>query len=319
MADPTGAPKLVVVAGATGALGRKVVTHLLRRGHRVRALVRPGSDASALEAQGVQIARGDLMEPPSLVHALQGADAVITTAAGYTGRRKTDTSEIDTVGNRNLVDAAAEVGVPRFVLTSILTADQTPDVPHFWHKKLVEDHLVARGVPYISLRPGAFLDQSRDFVADSVAKDRLIAIGGTDFELTMVYTEDLARYLAAAVDLPSEAEGVPIDIGWDRPVSWRGLADILEQLRGRPLKLRVIPWWVLAPVLTVLGWLSPAARDIRAMLRYFRSGRYVADTTRQARYFDVPTAEDALRRWMIARRLRPTDGAGAAASVPLRS
>ena len=87
------------------------------------------------------------MDPPSLVAALRGVDAVITTAAGYTGRRKPDTSEIDTVGNRNLVDAAAEVGVPRFVLTSILTADQTPDVSHFWHKKLVEDHLIARSVP----------------------------------------------------------------------------------------------------------------------------------------------------------------------------
>ena len=297
------AAKLVLVAGATGALGRKVVAHLRLRGHRVRALVRPGSDASAIEGDGVEIARGDLMDPGSLALALRGVDAVITTAAGYTGRRKTDTSDIDTIGNRNLVDAAATTGVPRFVLTSILTAEQTPDVPHFWHKKLVEDHLDARGVPYVSLRPGAFLDQSTDFVADSVTKGRLLAIGGADYALTMVYTEDLARYLAAAVDLPEEANGAHVDIGWDRPLSWRALAETLGELRGRPLALWTVPWWLLVPLLGLVGLFSPAVRDIAAMLRHFRTGRYVADTALQARYFDVPTAEDVLGRWMDARGL----------------
>lgn len=307
--------KLVLVAGATGALGRKVVDHLRQRGHRVRALVRPGSDATVLEGDGIEIARGDLMDPPSLLAAVRGTDAVITTAAGYTGRRTTDTSEIDTVGNRNLVDAAHEVGVSRFVLTSILTADQTPDVPHFWHKKLVEDYLIAREVPYVSLRPGAFVDQSRDFMADSVAKGRLIAIGGADFELTMVYTEDLARYLAAAVDLPPQANGAHIDIGWSRPLSWRTLAEVLGKLRGRPLSLWVIPWWVLAPLLAVVGLVSPAVRDIRAMLRHIRSGRYIADTTLQARYFDVPTPEDALSRWLSARGLSANADAETAARL----
>lgn len=312
MPEPTHRPKLVLVVGATGALGRKVVSHLRRRGHRVRALIRPGSDASPLrseraelDAEAIEIARGDLMDPPSLVAALRGVDAVITTAAGYTGRRKSDTSEIDTVGNRNLVDAAAEVGVPRFVLTSILTADQTPDVSHFWHKKLVEDHLIARGVPYVSLRPGAFLDQSRDFVADSLAKGRLMAIGGADMEMTMVYTDDLARYLAAAVDLGPEADGTHIDIGWDRPLSWRGLQAAVGRVQGRTPSLWVVPWWLLSPLLALLGLFSHSARDVRAMLRYIRSGRYVADTTLQAKYFDVPTAEDALRRWMSDKGLRP--------------
>ena len=70
---------------------------------------------------------------------------------------KGDTAEIDTTGNRNLVDAAGRAGIRRFVLTSILTCDQTQQVPHFWHKKLAEDRLQERGVAYVSLRPGAFL------------------------------------------------------------------------------------------------------------------------------------------------------------------
>ena len=76
-------------------LGGQVVTALLSRGKRVRALVRPRSDAAPLERAGVEIARGDMMDPPSLLRAMDGADAVITTAAGYTRHSKGDTAEID--------------------------------------------------------------------------------------------------------------------------------------------------------------------------------------------------------------------------------
>ena len=121
----------VLVVGGTGMLGGQVVTALLARGKRVRALVRPASNAAALIQAGVEIARGDMMEPASLLRAMDGADAVITTAAGYTHHSKGDTASIDTIGNRNLIDMASQTGIRRFVLTSILTSDQTPDVPQF--------------------------------------------------------------------------------------------------------------------------------------------------------------------------------------------
>src|SRR5919106_1271929 len=148
----------VLVVGGTGFLGSQVVTELLARGKPVRALVRPASDAKNLERAGVEIARGDMMDPASLLRAMDGADAVVSTAAGYTRHSKGDTDEIDKAGNRNLADAASQAGVRRFVLTSILTCDQTPQVLHFWHKKLAEDRLEELGVPFVSLRPGAFLD-----------------------------------------------------------------------------------------------------------------------------------------------------------------
>ena len=69
--------------------------------------------------------------PASLLEAMDHADAVISTAAGYTRHSKGDTDKIDTIGNRNrnLADAASQAGVRRFVLTSILTCDQTPQIP----------------------------------------------------------------------------------------------------------------------------------------------------------------------------------------------
>jgi uncharacterized protein YbjT (DUF2867 family) len=85
----------VLVVGATGSLGGKVVNELLKRSKSVRALVRPATDASRLETKGVEITRGDMLDLDSLVAAMHGADAVITTAAGYTRGGK-HAQDIDT-------------------------------------------------------------------------------------------------------------------------------------------------------------------------------------------------------------------------------
>ena len=131
-------------------------------GNSVRALVRPGSDAHRLEA-GATIALGDVMDPASLDRAMEGVDGVVTSTPGYTRHRKGDTAATDTAGNANLIDAAHRAGVRRFVLTSILPCDRTPDVPHFWHKKLAEDRLERLGVPFVALRPRAFVDMVARF------------------------------------------------------------------------------------------------------------------------------------------------------------
>ena len=136
------------------------------------------------------------------------ADAVI----GYTRHSKGDTDKIDTIGNRNLADAASRSGVRRFVLTSILTCDQTPQIPHFWHKKLAEDRLEELGVPFVSLRPGAFFDMITRMGGDPFTKRRLMWLGSPTIPLTFVLTQDLAGYLADAVDAPG-VDGQRIDIG----------------------------------------------------------------------------------------------------------
>lgn len=286
----------VLVVGATGKLGGQVVDELLARGKQVRALVRPGSDASRLEAKGVEIARSDMLDLDSLVRAMAGADAVITTAAGYTRARK-NAHDIDTVGNANLAQAASRAGVRRFVLTSILTSDQTPDVSHFWHKKLAEDKLEQLGVRFVALRPGAFLDQVTQIGGDPFEKNRLFWFGSKTVPLTFVLTSDLAGYLAAAVDAPG-VNGQRIDIGWDRPVSMQDIADIASELMGKQINVRTVPTRLIHAAGVLLGPFVPSVKDTGAMVDWFNTGNYVADTTRQREVFGtVPSAQDAVARF----------------------
>jgi len=295
----------VLVVGGTGNLGGKVVDALLALGKDVRALVRPATDASGLEARGVRVVRGDMLDRDSLVEAMTGADAVVSTAAGYTRGGK-DARAIDTVGNSNLAEAAKEAGVRRFVLTSILTCDRTPGIPHFWHKKLTEDRLEQLGVPFVALRPGAFLDQVLLMRGNPFEKRTVSWVGSPDVRLTFVLTTDLAHYLAQAVDAPvGEAERV--DIGWDRPISITEFARIASGIVGASLRVRAVPVRLLTFVGVVIGHWAPLVPDIAAMLRWFQTGNYVADTRRQAELFGaVPTAEQAIAD--LAARLAPPTG-----------
>jgi len=306
MTEPSPRKRRVLVVGGTGHVGGLVIDELLGRGARVTALLRPGTDPTKLRTRGVGIAIGDMLDLESLVRAMTGVDAVISTAAGYT-RRSSQAHEIDTTGNTNLAEAAARAGVGRFILTSILTCDQTPQVPHFWHKKLTEDRLEELGVPFVALRPGAFLDQVASRGGDPFRTGRLRWIGSAKVPLTFVLTTDLAGYLARALDANIRT-CERVDIGWDRPLSMQEVATIAGGLVGRRLRVASLPF----PVMRAMGMVMPPMKDLAAMVDWFATGNYVANTQRQAELFGaVPKAEDAISRF--AERLgHPVTGAGTA-------
>ncbi|MGA8791204.1 MAG: SDR family oxidoreductase [Paenarthrobacter sp.] len=285
----------VLVIGATGFLGGQVVDELLKRGKKVRALVRPKSNAAKVEAKGVEIVRGDMLDAASLIEAMKGVSAVVSTAAGYT-RNDKNAQAIDTFGNSNLAVAAKYAGVPRFVLISIVTSDQTPQIPHFWNKKLAEDKFRELGVPFVALRPGAFFDQAVGMGGDPFAKGRFVWLGSKDARLTFVLASDVARYLAEAVDADI-VEGEHIDVGWSRPVSIQDAADIAGQRAGRQIKVMSIPAGAIAGLGKVTSKVLPLVGDMASMVAWFETGKYVADTTRQEQVFGpAPTPEDAIAR-----------------------
>lgn len=296
----------VLVVGATGFLGRQVVAALLERGRHVRALVRPGSDAAALQSQGVEVVRGDMLDPASLRAAMTGADAAVSSAVGYTRRRTRTTQDTDTTGNRNLADAAKATGLRRFVFTGILASDSAPEVPHFRDKTRAERYLTEIGAPYVSVRPGAYLDQVMALApGHGPASGHIWSFGSPEVPMTWVLSGDVAGGLAAAVNANAD-DGEHIDLGWDQPVTMRPVATLSAAQLGKPVKVRHIPWPLLNTAMRVVGRLDARAADSRAMFAFFQTGRFVADPTRQAQVLGpVPTAQDAVARWLRGQPTAP--------------
>lgn len=108
-----------LVTGGTGFIGSHVVDRLLEGDDTVRALVRPSSDVSYLKEQGVELVSGDITDPTSLPAAVAGIDVVYHTAAQVSDWgpwREFEAVTID--GTRNVLEAAAQAGVPRFLHVS---------------------------------------------------------------------------------------------------------------------------------------------------------------------------------------------------------
>jgi uncharacterized protein YbjT (DUF2867 family) len=157
----------VLVVGGTRATGLEVVRVLRARGDEVVVLARPESDASAAEALGARIFRGDALNPPDLVAALGSGRfrAVVSTLGG----RSLDGPRPDFEGNRNAVDAARMAGVKRFVLVTVIGAGnslQAAPAPARYvlrnvipEKTKTEDYLRTSGLDYTIIRPGGLLDK----------------------------------------------------------------------------------------------------------------------------------------------------------------
>lgn len=169
----------VLLFGGTRNTGLEVAKILAGRGDRVTAFVRPSSDRSGLEPLGVAFAVGDALDMESVQAAFDGGDytSVITTVGCFSCDPRPDF-----LGNRNIFDAAGAAGVQRMVfVTSIGSGDSEMAAPWLARvflreilplKTQAEDHLMASGLDYTIIRPGAlrsrpptgkgYLSESRD-------------------------------------------------------------------------------------------------------------------------------------------------------------
>ncbi|HEX2729708.1 MAG TPA: NmrA family NAD(P)-binding protein [Rubrobacteraceae bacterium] len=159
----------ILVVGATGRVGGAAVYHLLEAGFGVRALVRNTQKGTLLRAQGAEITIGDVTEPGSLAPALEGCAGIFSALSAATDRAAV---EVEYRGNLNLLSAAREAGITRFVYSSALLADHplARQVGTFREKARFEDVLLgAEEVSTTVLRPVMFMETLLMALSGSVA------------------------------------------------------------------------------------------------------------------------------------------------------
>lgn len=155
---------IYLVAGATGGVGQKIVSKLLLRNEHVRALVRDLNKARALLGENLELVEGDARRVDSAHEAVRGVDVVICALGARPGNDQNTPEQVDYEGVQNLVMAAAQAGVDRFVLVSSLAVTK-PDHPLNQYGRILdwklkgEDALRASGLTYTIVRPGGLNDE----------------------------------------------------------------------------------------------------------------------------------------------------------------
>lgn len=235
---------MILVAGSTGILGSEIVRRLLGRGQKVRALVRQSSDpgkVDALRSAGAEIARGDLKEPDTLRAACSGVRTVISTVSMIATGRATDSFEAtDSVGTRQLIDAARVAGAEQFIFVSVDTS-RFPDSPLMTAKREVEEYLKRSGLTYTILHPSAFMEVwfGPMLFADPAVGTAKVYGEGTH-RIRYVATADVAELAAQCVGNPAAVNAV-IPFGGPEPISQRDAVKLFEEEFGKPFSVTEIP------------------------------------------------------------------------------
>lgn len=233
-----------LVAGATGFLGREICRQLTSKGHPTRALVRPTSDPEAvaqLREWGVELIEGDLKEPQSLAAACQGVSTVLSTVTATRSRQADDTIEAtDRLGQLNLVDAARDAGVERYVYIS-LSGQIDGDDPLTQAKRAVEERVRASGMTYTILRPTFFMEA---WLGPALGFDfpngKATVYGTGDHPISWISLADIAAFAAHALENPA-ARNATIELGGPDALSPREVVRIFEEASGRSFEVQTVP------------------------------------------------------------------------------
>jgi len=228
---------IVLVAGATGALGREIVRRLRGRGHTVRALVRSTSAperVARLQQMGATIVQGDLKDRASLIAACRGAEAVVSTvSATLTAQAGDSFAATDRAGTMQLIDEALVAGARHFVFVSFDTS-LFPESPLTTAKREVEDHLKKSGLTYSILHPSLFMESwLGPMLFGDPATATAKVYGEGNQRLRYVAVSDVAELAVQALTTPA-ARDATIPFGGPEELSQRDAVQIFEKVYGKP-------------------------------------------------------------------------------------
>ena len=231
----------VLVVGATGQLGSVITRKLISSGTKVRALAR-NPEALARFAPDAEIAPVDLRDLPKLTEACRGIDQIVATANNNMGKGPTSPSRIDLSGYQNLCAAARNAGVRRLIYVSYRGVDQDAPVDIFRIKWYIEDAIRRSGVPYVMLRPSAFMDVWIDQILAKGIREKGVAtiFGDGNTIANYIAVDDVAEF---AVRILSRGEVVneAVDAGGPSDVSLNHLATLIERRFKTSAKRRHVP------------------------------------------------------------------------------
>jgi len=239
----------LVITGATGQLGRRVVSSLLARGIAADRIVAVGRDEARLGELGrlgVQTRRADYGDPASVATALAGADRVLLISGSEVGQRLAQ--------HQNVIAAAKAADVDLLAYTSISHADTSGMILAQEHRA-TEEAIVASGLPYAFLRNSWYIENYSDQLPTYLEHGTVLGAAG-DGRVSAATRDDFAE--AAAAVLLTEAPRPVYELG-GVGFTLPELAATVTEITGTTVTSTELPANELTGVLVAAGVPEPHA------------------------------------------------------------
>jgi uncharacterized protein YbjT (DUF2867 family) len=248
---------VLLLTGATGLVGSALLPRLTASGRPVRCLVRDPRRLGA-ERVRVQLALGDLSDPPSFRNALRGVDTVVHLAAAIRDQSGGSIEELNAVATWRMVQAARQAGVGRFFFFSAQSA-RAHDRTRFMRAKALAERTVAEsGLPHTIFAPSIVYAPGDVFLTllERMALLPVVAISGSGRALFQpIWAQDVADCVMAALERPDRAERH--ELSGPETLSYDAIVELVLRAAGRPRPLVHVP----------LGVVSRSLRTLEALMR----------------------------------------------------
>jgi uncharacterized protein YbjT (DUF2867 family) len=226
----------VLVTGGTGFVGPKIV-HALRAADRpVRVLARKPEKQDRLRAWGCEIAQGDMTDAESLRRAVAGAEAVVHLVALPPFADPSATRRVMEQGTRDLVAAARDADVGRFVLMSALgLSEETKDRSGYNHAKWDEEQAVkASELEHTIFRPSFIFGRDGGLLPGLLRLTRWSPVTPVPStrRLQPIWVDDVAAYFVRSLEVGAKSNGT-WELGGREQVTWGELLERIRRVTGK--------------------------------------------------------------------------------------
>jgi nucleoside-diphosphate-sugar epimerase len=229
--------KKILLTGATGFIGKALTRHFSETDYQIRALIHPSSKSPDLP-KGIPVEAfvSGLNDLRGLQAALVGVDIVYHLASEEALGARGDLLGTDIQGTRNMVQAAEEAGVERFIYLSHLGADRASAYPVMTAKAIAEDHIRKSGLDFTIFRTGVVYGPQDRFTTSLSNLIRGIPLifplpDKGDTLLQPLWIEDLANILLWTLDNPKTKREL-YEIGGPEQLSFREIISTLLNVMG---------------------------------------------------------------------------------------
>jgi len=240
---------MILLTGATGSIGSRLLPRLLEAGHEVRCLVREPRRLGDHRVD-VQITMGDLRElsdPYLLRQAMRDVDTVIHLAASIRDQPPHPVEELNGLATVRLVEAAGRSGVGRFVFFSALGASSIQRTRFFRAKWIGEEAVRHSRLETVIFRPSLVFDHSDPWVSllKRLSFLPMIPISGRGTSAYQpVWADDAARAVMAWLSEPAGGPGREsgvVELAGPETLTYREMATLVGELSGRPRPTLPLP------------------------------------------------------------------------------
>lgn len=303
---------MILVAGGSGTLGKRLLKLLADRGLDVRILSRDATKARSLVGDQVEIVSGDVRDPAAAERAVVGARTVISAITGFGPSRGVSPRTVDWDGNANLIRAAKATGVEHFVMLSIYQAASDHPIELFRMKYRAEEELRRSGLAWTIIRPTAYMETWLGILGAPLLDAGSTRIFGRGTNpMNFVSCRDVARYVELAVT-DDAMRGATVEVGGPDDYTIEQVVQTFQALTGATGKVSHIPLQMMQVMSVLMKPFNPSmAGLIEAAVVMDRRDMTFDPSEMRRRFPSIPSTSlaDVIREDYAHRSSRSGDAA----------